>query len=366
MVKDGQAIVSQHMGDLENTATYIDYQKNLKLYKLLFEHQPKALVIDAHPEYLSNKLGYQLAASENLALIKVQHHHAHIAACLAENNWPLNGAKVLGIALDGLGFGADGSIWGGEFLLADYADYQRLGSFKPIALLGGSQAMREPWRNTYCHLQAAVGWQELATTYQDLELVCWLNNKSLTNLNTMLEKQLNSPLASSCGRLFDAVAAALGVCREKVMYEGQAAIELEALVTKKLLLEQEKKAYGFTINPALGNKVAYIDPTPMWQTLVSDLQQNTAAYIIASRFHLGLAKVIASMVNQLCNAAEERKINTVALSGGVFQNRQLFELVSQRLNTDGYTVLSHSKVPANDAGIALGQATVALARLINL
>jgi hydrogenase maturation protein HypF len=238
MVKDGRAILSQHMGDLENISTYIDYKKNLKLYQLLFDHQPTALVIDAHPEYLSNKLGHQQAEAGELPLWKVQHHHAHIAACLAENAWPLSAGKVLGIALDGLGFGDDGSLWGGEFLLADYYGSQRLASFKAVALVGGSQAMREPWRNTYSHLLAVMDWQELVAGYDDLELLSFLKKKPIATLNTMLNKQLNSPLASSVGRLFDAVAAAIGVCRDKVFYEGQAAIELEALVSNKLLQEQ--------------------------------------------------------------------------------------------------------------------------------
>ncbi len=363
LVKDGRAILSQHMGDLENAATYIDYKHNLELYKLLFDHRAEALVIDAHPEYLSNKLGHQQAEAMDVPLIKVQHHHAHIAACLAENAWPLSGAKVLGVALDGLGFGEDGNIWGGEFLHADYYDFQRIGSFKPVALLGGSQAMREPWRNTYSHLVTALDWQDLSTRFDDLELLSFLKKKPLASLNTMLEKQLNSPLASSAGRLFDAVSGAIGLCREKVLYEGQAAIELEALVNTGLLHEQEKKAYPFIITTALNNGLPVIDPTVMWQTLLADLQNNTPAEIIATRFHLGLAEGITMMVNQLCNDAGIRNIETVALSGGVFQNRILFEQVCRRLEADGYHVLSHKKVPANDGGIALGQAVVALAQM---
>jgi len=365
MVKDGRAILSQHMGDLENTSTYLDYQKNLKLYKLLFDHRPTALAIDAHPEYLSSKLGLHQGDEEHLPLFKVQHHHAHIAACLAENAWPLNAGKVLGVALDGLGFGDNGDLWGGEFLLADYYSSQRKGSFKPVALPGGSQAMREPWRNTYSHLMAAMGWQELATRYHDLELLVFLNKKPLATLNTMLAKQLNSPLASSAGRLFDAVAGAVGLCRNKVFYEGQAAIELEALVTSTLLTEQENKAYPFTINTPAESELPMVDPTAMWQALLFDLKKSTPIEVIATRFHQGLAEGICSMVNQLCNENGVRAVDTVVLSGGVFQNRILFERVQQQLEIRGYRILSHSKVPANDGGIALGQATVALARLLN-
>ncbi len=363
MVKGGQAILSQHMGDLENASTYMDYKKNLKLYRLLFDHQPGTLVIDAHPEYLSSKRGHQLAEAESLPLMEVQHHHAHIAACLAENAWPLDGGKVLGIALDGLGFGEDGQLWGGEFLLADYAGFQRLARFKPVALPGGAQAMREPWRNTYSHLKAAMEWQEFSTEFAGLELCEFLENKPLAILDTMLDRQINSPLASSAGRLFDAVAGAVGLCRDKVFYEGQAAIELEALVNHELLDEQEKQAYPFGINTAPGEELPFIDPTEMWHMLCRDLQQNTAIEVISARFHLGLAAGISKMVNHLCHEGGARHIETVVLSGGVFQNRALFERVGKLLENDAWRVLSHAKVPANDGGIALGQAVVALARI---
>ncbi len=365
MVKDGHAILSQHMGDLENASTYTDYQKNIKLYQLLFDHQPTALVIDSHPEYLSSKLGQRTAETEQISLIKVQHHHAHIAACLTENGWPLDAGKVLGIALDGLGFGADGDFWGGEFLLADYSGFQRLASFKPVALIGGSQAMREPWRNTYSHLLAAMEWHEFANKFNRLELFSFLQTKPLATLNTMLEKNLNTPLASSAGRLFDAVAAAVGLCREKVSYEGQAAISLEALVTKQLLQQQKNSAYPFTISAAMKNHLPVLEPGAMWNALLADLLADTAVEIIATRFHLGLANGIFTMVNQLGNIDGLEQIKTVVLSGGVFQNRILFECVNQQLVDSGYRVLSHAKVPANDGGIALGQASIALAQILS-
>ncbi len=364
MVKDGRAILSQHMGDLENTDTYIDYRKNIELYQRLFEHRPTVLVIDPHPEYLSSKFGSQRADTDGLPLIKVQHHHAHIAACLAENEWPLDGGEVLGIALDGLGFGDDGTLWGGEFLLSNYCESQRLGSFKPVALLGGSQAMHEPWRNTYSHLLAAMDWQELNDNFGSLELLSFFKTKPLATLNTMLEKQLNSPLASSAGRLFDAVAGAIGICREQVVYEGQAAIELEALITSKMLDSEAQNAYPMIISKPGDTQLPLLDPTAMWKSLLSDLLEKTPAGIIASRFHLGLAAGISAMTNQLCYTGDSRNINTVALSGGVFQNRILFECVKRQLEADGYRLLSHSKIPANDGGIALGQATATLARII--
>ncbi len=364
MIKDGQAILSQHMGDLEDVSTNKDYQKNLKLYQHLFDLKPTALVIDAHPEYLSSKIGLKSAESLKLPLLKIQHHHAHIAACLAENNWPLSGSKVLGIALDGLGFGADGSLWGGEFMVADYYSYQRHASFKAVALLGGRKAMREPWRNTYSHLMAAMEWDELSTKYNDLELMSFLKQKPLTTLNTMLDKQLNTPLASSCGRLFDAVAGAIDICRNEVFYEGQAAMEMEALVTEQLLLEQEDSAYDFYIKTDAVQP--YLETEKMWQSLLFDLQNKTSSNIIATRFHIGLAKGLCKMVHHICSAENNHKIDTVVISGGVFQNRVLFKQTSQQLKAAGFHILSHSQVPANDGGIALGQAVVALAQLLTV
>ncbi len=159
LVKDGEAILSQHQGDLEDAATFDDYRKNLALYQKLFDHAPVALVADRHPEYLSSKLARERARQRDCApLIEAQHHHAHVAACLAENGRPLDAPPALGIVLDGLGWGDDGTIWGGEFLLADYRRYQRLGTFKPVVMLGGAQAVREPWRNLYAHLMAEMGW----------------------------------------------------------------------------------------------------------------------------------------------------------------------------------------------------------------
>ncbi|PCI19448.1 MAG: carbamoyltransferase HypF, partial [Piscirickettsiaceae bacterium] len=168
LIKNGNAILSQHIGDVENAMTYEDYKNNLSLYENLYEHVPSKIIIDAHPEYLSSKYGKQIAEEKQLDLLTVQHHHAHIASCMAENNYPLNGPAVLGVALDGLGFGDDDTLWGGEFLLADYIGYERLGTFKPTAMLGGTMAMREPWRNTFAHLMAELGWSELKMNFAEL------------------------------------------------------------------------------------------------------------------------------------------------------------------------------------------------------
>ena len=362
LIKDGKAIISQHMGDLEDALTYKDYQKNLKLYQNLFAANSQIIAIDKHPEYLSSKLGNMLAKEQNLPVCEVQHHHAHIAACLVENGRSLDAPPVLGIALDGLGMGDDGELWGGEFLLADYKQSKRLGTFKPVQLLGGTQAMREPWRNTFSHLMAEIGWNRYLLDYADLELTHFLSKKNLPAFESMLASGIASPKASSCGRLFDAVAAACGVCREQVTYEGQAAVEFEAIACKKeLALDDEELIYPFGIPLLKESGIPYIEPVSMWQALLGDLILGTPASVVSARFHKGLARVIVKMANKLAFTGENALFDTVVLTGGVFQNALLFELVSKGLEPN-FRVLTHSQVPANDGGISLGQAIIAAVR----
>ncbi len=368
LIKDGQAILSQHMGDLEDATTFVDYQKNLNLYSKLFQHKPQQIVIDAHPEYLSSKLGEEISNKQALPLQKVQHHHAHIAACLADNNRALNSEPVLGVALDGLGYGEtndeQAQLWGGEFLVADYLQAKQVGTFKPVAMLGGTKAIYEPWRNTYAHLMAELGWQDLKMNFAQLELIRFLESKPLETFNAMLKTGNHSPLVSSCGRLFDAVAAAMGISRESVSYEGQAAIELESLVdTDTLLYEDELLAYPFAI-PNLENQIPYIEPLAMWQALLGDLILKTPLGVMSARFHKGLAMIIVTMVKKLTTENEIRTINDIVLSGGVFQNKFLLEQVITRLEKENFNVLTHQQVPANDGGLALGQAAIAAARTI--
>jgi len=370
LIKAGNAILSQHIGDLENAITYDDYQHNLTLYAQLYQHSPEQIVIDYHPEYLSSKLGRQLAEEQHINCQEVQHHHAHIAACLAENNYPLAAQPVLGVALDGLGFAEDGTFWGGEFLHCDYLEAERLATFKPVAMLGGAMAMREPWRNTYAQLMAAMDWAELKMNFDSLELLKYFESKPLATYNAMLAKSYNAPVASSCGRLFDAVAAAIGICRDSVTYEGQAAIELEAIVDQDTLHnEGDHLAYPFSIPrltvPEFEDKLPYIEPLAMWRAILDDLILKTPAPVMSARFHKGLAKIIVTMIQKLSTRDEQRIIHTVALSGGVFQNKTLFEQVVTRLEQEHFKVLTHKQVPSNDGGIALGQAVIGAARSIN-
>ena len=361
LLRQGKAILSQHLGDLEQAASFNAYQASLNLYLHLFDHQPAEIALDQHPDYLSSKLGQALAAANQLSLQPIQHHHAHIAACMAENGLPIDSPPILGIALDGLGYGEGGALWGGEFLLADYRRFKRLGTFKPVAMIGAEQAIYQPWRNTYAHLTAAFNWTDLLQQYGELALFKFLQKQPHALLKQLLDKGVHTPLASSCGRLFDAVAAALGICREVCSYEGQAAIEMEAKVDLDYFHQlTEESAYPFKIRTLDDSSLLYIDPRPMWQALLEDLQRASPPPRMAAKFHRGLANAIVAMVNYL---SMQTVTHRVALSGGVFQNRLLLERVTARLEARGLTVLTHHLVPANDGGLSLGQAAIAAARL---
>ncbi|HEB54957.1 MAG TPA: carbamoyltransferase HypF [Gammaproteobacteria bacterium] len=350
LLQQGRAILSQHIGDLEDVATYQDYQHMLQLYRQLFDFRPTVIALDRHPNYLSTQWGCALAVEEGLQRVEVQHHHAHIAACMAEQGLPLDTDKVLGVVLDGLGLGEDGTLWGGEFLLADYRGFQRLAHFQPVPMLGGAQAIREPWRNTFAHLLYSLGWERVVEDYAQLEMVDFLNDRPLASLQIMARKGLNSPLASSAGRLFDAVAAALGICRERAAFEGQAAIELEALAAAHFE-QQVDFAYDFEYQ---NNCLSW---APLWLSLLQDLVDEVAPGMIAARFHHAVANAVVETAASLCH---QHKIDTVVLSGGVFQNRLLLARTSFLLRHQGVKVLSPLATPANDGGLSLGQAVIAL------
>lgn len=365
LLRDGRAILSHHVGDLADERCYADYTRSIEDYQRLFEHKARIVAVDRHPEYLSGKLGRFMAEHNGMACEEVQHHHAHIAACMAENDIAVDMAPIIGVALDGLGFGDGGELWGGEFFLTDYRQCRRVGSFKPMILIGGEQAIYEPWRNTYAHLMAELGWSQFSLHYGDLPIHQFLAEKPRSLLDTMLARGINSPSASSCGRLFDAVAAAAGICRERAMYEGQAAVEFEALVDQRALLDEgDERAYLFAIARAPGSGLPLVETYPMWRSLLDDLLLDTPIPLVAARFHKGLAMVIARMVSELSGADGccGEASRTVALSGGVFQNRVLLEQVVMRLERSGFRVLTHRLLPANDGGLVLGQTAIAAAR----
>ncbi len=357
LLRDGQGVLSQHIGDLHDAACLGDYQRALADYLGYYHFTPDIVACDHHPEYAATKLATDRYADR---LTRVGHHHAHIAACLGEHGHPRDAGKVLGIALDGIGMGEDGTLWGGEFLCCDYVDCERIGTLKPVALPGGDLAAREPWRNTYAQIMAGMGWAQFAQNHAELELFKFLRSKPRTLLDSMIAKGVQAPPASSTGRLFDAVAAAIGICRDHVAYEGEAAIRMEGMIGAEDLAEDKLLDYPFTI-PHLdrGRGLPCIEPLAMWQALFGDLMLKTPKARMAARFHRGLACAIVRMAQQL---AETNALDTVALSGGVFQNRILTERVLDGLRTAGLRTLLPQQLPSNDGGLAWGQALVALAR----
>ncbi len=311
LVRGGQAVLSQYLGDLEQARSLVRYRCELEAYQQLFGFDPRLLAVDLHPEYLASKLGHSWAAEAKLKLVQVQHHHAHLAACLLESGHPLAAGPVLGLILDGLGYGEDGTFWGGELLWADYCSYRRLACLKPIPLPGGGKAMVEPWRNLVAQLwRAGI----------PLEACAALQAKPLPALLRMLEAGIGSPLASSCGRLFDAVAAAMDVCFDTQSYEGQAAAELEHLAWQS----RELSGYPFAV---IQGDPWTLDPAPLWPALLADLAKGVPKEVVARRFHVGLADAWCELI--FCFAGR-LDCSTVALSGGVFQNRLVLERMAWR------------------------------------
>ena len=340
-----RAFVSQHIGDLENAETLRSFTEGIEHFSALFEIAPAVIAHDLHPDYLSTKYARERCeADAGLEPVGVQHHHAHIASCLADNGAGADGERVIGVAFDGTGYGTDGTIWGGEFLIAGLSGFERAGHFAPVPMPGGAAAIRQPWRMAAAYLDAAFPGgpgRPLAVQAR--------NEKQWPNVVTMARRGINAPLTSSAGRLFDAVAALIGV-RDTVNYEGQAAIELEQLADPA-----ERGAYRAAIEAGDVLSVAGAD---LVRAAAEDLAAGVGGDRISARFHNGTSGVIA----HCCSMLRERTgIATVALSGGVFQNLLLLRTVTGLLESDGFTVLTHSRVPCNDGGVSLGQAVVAAA-----
>jgi hydrogenase maturation protein HypF len=364
LLDQGRAIPSQHFGDLDLADAFADYQRGLQHLSALFEHQPKVYAVDMHPEYRPTMLGLDLARQHQHEAIPVQHHHAHVAACMFEHGHPIHGPAVLGIAFDGLGYGEGGELWGGEFLLASYTAFERVGTLRPVALLGGDLASHEPWRNLYAHLMAQMGWAEVAMNFGDLEITQRLAEKPRATLDAMLLRGSHAPLASSAGRLFDAVAAALGLHFDRVDFEGQAAMELEALVTEDALAEaRQSELYPIGIPKLPGTTLPYLEPLGMWRGILGDLFEGTRPELIAARFHLSLADAIRRMA--ALAKKREPLLGTAVLSGGVFQNKVLLESTTAALSSEGFAVWTHTLLPPNDGCISVGQAAVAAARAMS-
>ncbi|MEO0617519.1 MAG: Sua5/YciO/YrdC/YwlC family protein, partial [Pseudomonadota bacterium] len=351
LVSGGRAIVSQHIGDMADRRALADADDNLAMYQGLYDFAPRAVAIDKHPDMIPSRASQWPDAD----IAAVQHHHAHLAACLVEHGVERDTRPVLGVVLDGLGYGDDGALWGGEFLLADYTRSERIAHFAPVPLPGGERAMREPWRNTWAHLDAAFGWDAVAANDADLEPIRWLAERPTSMLMTMCARGLNSPPASSAGRLFDAVAGALGICRESMSHEAEAAMALETLA-RAGKADAGRLGYPVLIG---ADDTPVMSWAPLWRALLDDLRAATPSAVIAARFHNGLAQAVASLAADLRQAHHAR---AVVLTGGVFQNRLLLETVTGLLARWGEPVLLPNRLPANDGGLSLGQAAVVAAR----
>lgn len=340
----GHATPSPHIGDLITRETYDDYRTKISLYRDMYHLDPAIIAVDLHPDYLSSRWGKKLAYETQARLVTVQHHHAHLASVLAEHQVAPDAARSVGVILDGTGLGSDGTIWGGEILVGDYSGFDRKAHFQPVALPGGEQAVREPWRNLVAHLYAAFGadWQRRISGMPIAER---LGAKPAGLIIQMIDKGVNAPVASSAGRLFDAVAAAVGIAFDAQQYEGQAAMALEAAVDLRALNG------GYTV--AVDETLSW---GALWIGVFDDLKAGADPGLIAARFHVGLADVL---VRTTVRIASEADISRVVLSGGVLQNRLLQHLLESELRDLGFDVLSARKMPANDGGLSLGQACVA-------
>jgi hydrogenase maturation protein HypF len=333
-----RAFLSHHIGDLENYETLRSFTDGIRHFRRLFDAEPQIIAHDLHPEYLSTKYALE---QDGCVLAGVQHHHAHIASCLADNG---EAGPVIGVAFDGTGFGSDGTIWGGEFLLADLADAERAGHLAGVPMPGGAAAIRQPWRMAAAYLDAAFPGGLPA----GLDVAA-RNSDTWPDVLTLARRGVNAPMTSSAGRLFDAVAALLGI-RDSVNYEGQAAVELEQLAATS-----PPDPYPAAITDGQPLTVAGSD---LVRAAAQDLLDGVPPEVIGARFHQG----VAAMIGEACGLLRDRSgLGTVALSGGVFQNLLLLGTVVDLLEARGFRVLTHSRVPPNDGGISLGQAVVAAA-----
>ncbi|MCK6540328.1 MAG: carbamoyltransferase HypF [Anaerolineales bacterium] len=334
------AFLSHHIGDMENYETLQSFEQGVEHFERLFRVKPGAMAYDMHPNYLATRYALERAEREGLPTVAVQHHHAHIAACMAEHG--LN-EPVIGVSFDGTGYGEDGAIWGGEFLVGDYKSYQRAAHLEYFPLPGGDAAIKKPARTALALLWSlGIEWDDRLAPMREF---C---AEDLVALRVQLEKKINTPMTSSIGRLFDAASALTGV-RQKVNYEGQAAIEFEALAD-----EAEADMYVFGLNQ---NKV---EARSVVEALIRDVMAGVPIPKISARFHNGLAESVRETVGKI---RRETGIRSVALSGGVWQNVTLLRRTLELLQNDGFIVYIHREVPANDGGLSLGQAAIAAARL---
>ena len=342
LLRHNKAVLSQHIGDTANEQVRSQLSENLELFQNIYQFKPDIIAVDAHPGYFSSSIGKKLAEQQQITLIEVLHHHAHIVSVMAEQNC---NEPVIGLALDGIGMGENGQLWGGECLLVDYQHSQYLGGLPAVALPGGDLAAKQPWRNWLAHLHQFVPqWQEILTK------TCTEPNWQI--LVNAIERGLNCPPISSAGRLFDAVAYALGIAPTIVSWEGEAACHLEALANTSSLATQAQSAVNIPVKmPLIGNK---LDLAYFWQ---SWLNYHAPAADKAFAFHYALAQGFAELAT---NQARKHQCRTIVLSGGVMHNQLLRRLLKENLSE--FHVLSAHKLPMGDGGLSLGQAVIAMHR----
>jgi hydrogenase maturation protein HypF len=341
-----KAILSQYIGDLENYDTSVFFDQTLQKFLKLFKVQPSILVTDLHPDYFSTKLAESYSRRIGtgndtiIPIVKIQHHHAHVASCMAEHCLD---EQVIGVSFDGTGFGMDGRSWGAEFMVCDLLDFKRMTYLEYMALPGGDTATEEPWRMAISYLYKVYGedWLELR-----LPLMEKINQEKARSIMSMIDRNLNCPLVSSAGRLFDAVSAMLGLC-EYASFHAEAPMRLEALVKPGI-----KACYPFKIKDT-------IEVQEVIRGIVDDLETGISLANISTKFHNTLATIILDTIRMI---SKTTGIHKVVLSGGVFQNKYLLEETENRLISHTFEVYSHQKVPSNDGGIALGQAVIAAKR----
>ena len=348
LAKGNKVYLSHHIGDLENWETLNAFENGITHFQNVFQIKPKIVVHDLHPEYLSTKYAAKLCTQDKtLQFIGVQHHHAHIASCMADNG--LTDRKVIGVAFDGTGYGSDNAIWGGEILLADYSSYKRVAHLEYLPLPGGDQAIKEPWRMAAMYLYNTYGddFTKLNISFLDR-----FDKQQGQVIKQMADRRINSPLTSSIGRLFAAVSSLIGV-RDNINYEGQAACELEMLITGKA-----NGSYEYQLDLKEGMYI--IKPQGIIKGIVADLKEHVKPEVIAYKFHITIVKLIVALCLLL---REDTGLCEAALSGGVFQNMFLLEHTYKELVGNNFKVYIHNQVPTNDGGLSLGQTMIASARL---
>jgi hydrogenase maturation protein HypF len=344
LTRDNHAFVSQHIGDMENIETMEHYERTAELYKQLFRINPGIIAYDMHPDYLPTRYALEQAERHGLQPVAVQHHHAHIASCLADNG---KEGPVIGVAFDGTGYGTDGHIWGGEFLVADYQGFRRAGQLEYLPLPGGALAIKKPYRTALGYVLALLGERALDSR---LGFLGKIDTAERELVRRQIELNLNSPLTSSMGRLYDAVSAMAGI-RYTIDYEAQAAIEMEMTAYSAA---GEEGSYPFSLTG--DNNYTIIRLHQLVAAVLDDLLSGSDSSTVGMRFH----NTVAAMTRDVCvKIRQGTGLNQVALSGGCFQNRLLLTKVTGLLSQSGFDVLTHKNVPANDGGISLGQAVIA-------